>query len=69
MDQARNKLESLMKSYGFDPVGLDFIKQNRKVYIDGVDHYNVKEVITINYTENFYKVRRYYMIKKKLYLI
>lgn len=66
MDQARNKLESLMKSYGFEPLGLDFIKQNRKVYINGLDHYDVKEVISIIYSENFYKVRRYYLIKKEI---
>lgn len=66
MDQARNKLIQLMKSYGFDPLGLDFIKQNHKVYINGLDYYDVKEVISIIYSENFYKVRRYYLIKKEI---
>lgn len=66
MKQARTRLINLMKSYGYDPIGLDFIQDHRKVYIDGVDHYDVKEVISIVYTQDYYKVRRYYMVKKEI---
>lgn len=66
MKNSRLKLVELMHQHDYDPIGLDFTKLHRKIYIDGVDHYDVKEMITITYTENFYKVRRYYLIKKEI---
>ena len=65
-DNKRTELITYMKSQGFDPIGLDFIKINNKVFIENKDHYDVKEFISISYTEQFYKIKRYFMLKTKV---
>lgn len=62
----RTELITYMKSKGFEPIGYDFMKVNPKVYIDNKDHYDVKEMISITYNEQFYKIKRYFMLKTKI---
>ena len=63
MNNTREKLIQYMNNQGFKPIGMDFMKMHKKIYIDGLDHYNVAEYINITYNEQMFKIKRFYMLK------